>query len=233
VVVGPTTVAQGVEPPAVRAGWRRYTLLNKEFFVEEAGTISSRCSSAPTRVRHRLLGRAFAGLPRQHASQLTGRRTPARQRPEPPTVSRRVCHVAARCSSAPLRRSPTSCAGPTSRPAGPHHKPVATAARRRRADPAQVPPRGHSSAPTRPVITARLAFGDRSRRPDGEARPSMLVERGLFAHAHPCQAAACSQRPRPVTQPRRAVLPRSRRRRGRTARQAGHHVGCEGRSRPG
>ena len=33
----------------------------------------------------------FAGLPRQRASQLTRRRTPARQRPEPPTASRRVC----------------------------------------------------------------------------------------------------------------------------------------------
>src|SRR6266536_3172760 len=47
---GADNVAEGVEPPAVRAGWRRYTLLYREFFVDEAGTISSRRSSAPTRV---------------------------------------------------------------------------------------------------------------------------------------------------------------------------------------
>jgi hypothetical protein len=99
VLVGPTTVTQAVEPPAVRAG-RRYTLLNREFFVDEAGTISSRCSSAPTRVTS---PSAWSSIcrPTSTARQSTNRRIPGRQRPRPPTVWRHACHVAAGCSSSP------------------------------------------------------------------------------------------------------------------------------------
>jgi hypothetical protein len=104
------------EQPFGPAGLR-YMLLNSEFFVDGAGTISSRCGAAATPVTSPSAWSTSCGPTSTARQSGDGSKNPSRSTTSahPPFPA---CHGAAGWSGSASHRSPTSCAALTSHPSG-------------------------------------------------------------------------------------------------------------------